>query len=464
MATINPASLYSQNQGIFNARPYVQHEEQLQARQAAKDEAISNYYEELPNKVNGAGLAYEDVEGLSKMVNKNQQSWIQNSKAINKGLTPENANYMQAIRDSHAYIEKGKDKVKELNLGNQLRQKKGFEYLNNDKGFTDALASGSLPINDPNYKPFKSSAFEIPRSPYDINKNNKFYDAIKPDMTDVTYEPIQGSKIQQTEVRTPKLNIDQFNKVHQQATSELYDDDRVGTYVKGWLDKNPDQLPLMNKVFEKSSGHPIRPYSDGDVVTAYRLLNMGMAATSKEVPNGQAKFDATNRENDRRAARNQGYKQANIALNQNAAAAGLGINDVYNKIDQNQSNGDININYKKGGNLIKTVKGARFNSLPNDAQQILMPALRAVDKNANVSNVYTIREDDGSIGIYKTDDKNEPTPSVETRITTISRTGINLKAQADSKGKKAVVAQGEPNKAVPAQQQSKIKGTKTKMF
>ena len=436
MATINPASLYSQNQGIFNARPYVQHEEQLQARQAAKDEAISNYYQELPNKVNGAGLAYEDVEGLSKMVNKNQQSWIQNSKAINKGLTPENANYMQAIRDSHAYIEKGKDKVKELNLGNQLRQKKGFEYLNNDKGFTDALASGSLPINDPNYKPFKSSAFEIPRSPYDINKNNKFYDAIKPDMTDVTYEPIQGSKIQQTEVRTPKLNIDQFNKVHQQATSELYDDDRVGTYVKGWLDKNPDQLPLMNKVFEKSSGHPIRPYSDGDVVTAYRLLNMGMAATSKEVPNGQGAYNQKLADKRIDASTRQSYKQQNIAQN---ASQNVPINNVYKNIDE------IATNAKNKGQAY-----AQVNLVDTDGQSALINQAKGLspNKSQNQGTIKIKKEDNGKVGMYGAEDNNF--------IGYVNQTGINLKQQADVKAKKLVVAQGNAKATVPVQQKIKL--------
>ena len=405
MSTINPAGLYSQNEGIFNARPYVQHEQELQAKQAAKDNAISDYYEALPNKVNGAGLAYEDVEGLSNLANKNRQFWIQNSKAINKGLTPENANYMQAIRDSHAYIEKGKDKVKELNLGNQLRQKKGFEYLNNDKGFTDALASGSLPINDPNYKPFKSSAFEIPRSPYDINKNNKFYDAIKPDMTDVTYEPIEGSKIQQTEVRTPKLNIDQFNKVHQQATSELYDDDRVGTYVKGWLDKNPDQLPLMNKVFEKSSGHPIRPYSDGDAVTAYRLLNMGMAATSKTVPNAQGAYDQKLADKRKDATTAFGRSLVKIDANNNnlpQASQGNAFDDVTGNVAG--KNGRPDMSFKKGllsdkdGNLytgndvemdkVNVPAGVINNSKKNGQSFDRVPKVRLEIKDGQIMSMY----------------------------------------------------------------------------
>lgn len=134
--------------------------------------------------------------------------------------------------------------------------------------------------------------------------------------------------------------------------------------------------------------------------------------------------------------------RARAKYNKTATDNGITINDVYDKLVQNQNAADINTTDEKGNK----VKAARFNALPNDAQNIVMASLKEINPDVAFDNVYQISEPDGSIGIYITDENDQPKPSIKTRLTTISRTGINLKAQPNVKGKVEVIKQGEKNK------------------
>ena len=132
-------------------------------------------------------------------------------------------------------------------------------------------------------------------------------DLIKePDPTDKTKEIVRS---------VPKYDDTQLD---QMKLSSLYRyNNNVGYKEK--VDKmvsSPDTKPLLDNLFQHYYNRP--PASGNEYSMAYDLSKLPITAEKRTiVTNGQQKFNAANAENDRRAARNQGYKQSNILLNKN---------------------------------------------------------------------------------------------------------------------------------------------------
>lgn len=125
----------------------------------------------------------------------------------------------------------------------------------------------------------------------------------------------------------------------------------------------------------------------------------------------------------------------------NAKDAGQNVNNIYGKIEENQDNADINTTIDG-----KKIKAGRFNTLPNDAQQILMKSFKESGHDVTAEDIYQVRNPNGSISFYKTNDNGQPVPSEQLRIFTVSKVGTNLKAQPGVSEKREVVKQGEPGK------------------
>lgn len=167
-----------------------------------------------------------------------------------------------------------------------------------------------------------------------------------------------------------------------------------------------------------------------------------------EIRKTERNISAIRKADDARWNSREAVKNRNILgrLKKRAEDGGVEVNDVYNNLDQNLKDaeggkveGIVNTNT---GKLV----GARFNNLNSDTQGIVMKALKDAGNDIQATDVFTVREPDGAIGLYKTNDAGQPIPSIETRLLTLPRVGVNLKAQPSAKEKRKVISQGEPNK------------------
>lgn len=114
-------------------------------------------------------------------------------------------------------------------------------------------------------------------------------------------------------------------------------------------------------------------------------------------------------------------------------ASGLNVNDLYDRIES-KINKDIS----------NDVPTTRFNALDSDEQSVVMDAVNKVasKQGLDVSNLF-LASKDGKIAVYKTGDNGERHTTAENLITTLPKTGVNLKAQPGVKEKRAVIQQGK---------------------
>ncbi len=74
MALINPSNLYSEGQVNLDSTPYLRMQQQQQAKQQAREDALYKYFSELPNKLNAAGMRVQDIDGAAGGFNKKLQN------------------------------------------------------------------------------------------------------------------------------------------------------------------------------------------------------------------------------------------------------------------------------------------------------------------------------------------------------------------------------------------------------
>ena len=434
MSTINPSGLYSQSEGIFNARPYAWHEQQLQAHQDAKDDALNEYYKNLPNTINDKGLRDIDVPGVNEARNAISQNFILNKKQILKGNTPESFNYQKQVRDLQGKIQEGLNASQISNKIGALKTDPNKSYMFQSDDKMKQIVDHNLSVFDKDRQGINLTNFTADPKPFNLNDYQKVFKDIKPDMVK-TYEPIKGTNLTVTEVQTPKFTDGDLNNIHKRATNQIYTDPTFIPHIKGWLAKNPDQLPVLDQTFKKNFGHPMTEGSEGDIATAYTLMGMDMTSKSGPIPNVQGAYDQKLADKRIDASTRQSYKQQNIAQN---ASQNVPINNVYKNIDE------IATNAKNKGQAY-----AQVNLVDTDGQSALINQAKGLspNKSQNQGTIKIKKEDNGKVGMYGAEDNNF--------IGYVNQTGINLKQQADVKAKKLVVAQGNAKAIVPIKKKGK---------
>lgn len=156
MALINPSNLYSGGQGILDSNRYVNFIANHEAKKQAQEEASTQYFAKLPEKLNLAGVRKQDLldpetgRGITKEIEDWQTEWMRNKELIKKGGLPQQQ-YMAKFQQIANNIQKSKDRAKfELELGKSKFEGK-FSPRQKDMGIITAIGKS---IYDPNsYKP-----------------------------------------------------------------------------------------------------------------------------------------------------------------------------------------------------------------------------------------------------------------------------------------------------------------------
>ena len=376
MATINPSGLYSQNEGIFNARPYVQHEEQLQAHQEAKDQANEDFYRNLPNTINDKGLRDIDVPGVNQARNNLSQYFIQNKKSILKGNTAESYNYQKQIRDLQGNVQEGLNASKISNqiAGYKLDRTKADMFYGPEKDEDQRLHN--LSVFDPNRKGIDLTNFTAAPKTWDdadeLARKNYMgtYKASSFEPKTRILDPNDPTKDQI--VSHPVFTDGQFN---QMKLKSLYDYNGKLSY-KNMVDKisaDPAQKAILGQIYQEYN-KGAAPVSQSDYAFATDLAKLTAPVQKEsEVTNGQRRIDAANAENNRRASRNQGYKQANIAANKNnlpQASQGNAFDDATGNVAG--KNGRPDMSFKKG--LLSDKDGNLYTGNDVEMDKVNIPA------------------------------------------------------------------------------------------
>lgn len=293
---INPSNLYSGQQGILrdNVVDYVT---KLELQKRAKDEALDKYYQGLPNTVNDKGVRDQEIPILHEAKNKIQNYWMVNRDAIRKGNTPEAYNYGKMFREAQGLVQESKNRAATAEKLSKLRGNPKYDYIFRSPKLIEQIDAHERPIGTDGAQGINFDQITLPPAPFDQQKYRQGLKDIKPEY-DITYETNPQDKFSKFEVKTPKLNKEQLDKVTQYAATELYNNPSFESEIKDKIKTDAALAPALHKVFTEKFGRDIQ--SDADLATAYTLNTLPFPTERKAVKDVKAVMDAANREWDRR--------------------------------------------------------------------------------------------------------------------------------------------------------------------
>lgn len=287
MAIINPSSLYSGGQGILrdNVVDYVT---ALENKKRAREDALDKYYGGLPMTVNAKGVRDQEIPILHERKNAIQQYWMQNRDAIRKGNTPEAFNYGKMFREAQGDVQYSTNRTATSKKLAEWRKDPKKAFIFRDPNFIERVRRHELPINDPESQAINIDELPISAPPFDLPKYRQGLKDIKPEY-DIAYELNPQDKFSKFEVKTPKLNQEQKNRVVQYAASQLYNDPSFEDEIKLRVKEDPNLAPVLQQKFQKEFGRDIS--SDADLATAYTLNTLPFPTERKLVSDYKAKKD-----------------------------------------------------------------------------------------------------------------------------------------------------------------------------
>lgn len=315
MAIQNHPDLYTAGAVRFDATPSVNLYGQLMAKKQAKEEAIDEYYKNLPHTLNSAGMREQSIPGFNQGVSEIQQYWMSNRDNIRKGTTPEAFNYDKMVRELQQKINEDKNAAKtDLELG-KMRFNKENNYIFKDKNFIDKLTQHGLSVFDPNHRSMDLGTVTMPIKPFDIKDQEEYYKTITSGMeAGKKYDYAKSYTNPQTgQVIVPTidvLNDDQIKQAAKKAMQIVATDDSKQMYFEDLLlSPNKQDWDILNAAYKK--------YFDGDVDTPEKAAAAD-AIIKLSIPKKYAEEQEINYQ------QKQKDKQINITLNQGRGSGSSG--------------------------------------------------------------------------------------------------------------------------------------------
>jgi hypothetical protein len=306
-------NLYSGGAVVFNTQPHEQFQLNLLAHQAAKSEALNNFYQNLNRDINSAGMRSTDIAGLTSKTNDLRNFYQQNQNQIISPLTDggqKQNEYNGRYQDIMNYINQSKDaaaiSAKALNLG--LNLTKGGMLPSN---FITDFDNHNKPLTDPSRKEFDFSPYVDIDKPFDLQKFVKNFSQIKRSDGTPVINPLTGT-LQQAVSKTQSFNKDALNSIYAIAGT-LYDSDPSTVKLINSLTSNPDDFNRFNATFKNWYGRDINTGSPHDLSAAYALSVLQPSVTKQDVkPDVVGKLNYTDALIRGRMALRNAFTQSNI--------------------------------------------------------------------------------------------------------------------------------------------------------
>ncbi len=455
MAVQNHPGLYQFGNERFNSTPsvnlYAQLQQRREAQRLAKEEAFSDYINNLNTKITPAGVRVADLPAFEEMKNKWQEFGLKNKTALQKNDIPTQTEFNRMYQGlvnltmrSKAEEEKKKPYV-EILVDPVKRAKTSSRLINDMQVHDEPLfvknANGEweenrnrkgLDLADNYFNPQFDFDKEFTGWSKGLERGKTYSD--KP----IKSDPQSGTVTFATE---EKFAPEQIMQVANNAMKAIKSDGEGRNFYQHKLENiADDELKALNKAFQSVYGATTQyTFPNGNTVSGENVIDSPEElAAAEAIIQSQSMIKKGEELRLDKALANQ-RAQVNISLNKGGGATEPEVNDIYSKIDTALNN-TKQAWYEDAPYL-------RINTLPVDAQKVVLDFARTVSgatgqekgqKLLSNNNVKLKREKDGSIGIYDDD--------LERLIGTLPRVGTNLPVQADVKGKKEVIKQGEKSK------------------
>lgn len=255
---------------VFNQQPYINYYTNQKLREQAREDAFYKYFGGLGNNLTPAGMHTKDIPGLMQQKNDWQNYMMQNREAIARPGLDEGKAYTEAMgryNSMMSYINQSKNDVKTLASLKPILDSPQKKYLLNDVTM-QRIHQGSLPINDPNYRPFDPSSIDFNPPPFDAKQANQMrlnMTQYKPSDNPITI-PLPNH--QEQTVHNYKFSQNDLNGIYTQGAMAYH----TNPSFQGEIDKvkdDPEMHGRLNSLFNEHYGRDMQ--SPEDASAAYML-------------------------------------------------------------------------------------------------------------------------------------------------------------------------------------------------
>ena len=158
----------------FSSKPTQIAIENIQ-RQHAQADATQKFFREYEKSLNPAGLSKDDIDEFNKQMAETKEYGIRNMENINnptKDGYEAYSTHQQKFKNLQSLIDLGKQKTANLKATNDFIEqiKRSGKHLG--PPFMDMYKAATLPVNDPNYKPFNPALIDV-YDQFDLPKEAK---------------------------------------------------------------------------------------------------------------------------------------------------------------------------------------------------------------------------------------------------------------------------------------------------
>lgn len=423
MALINNPNVYTGGNVVFDNSRGLDLAAQLQAKKAAKDEALNQYFNDLPNKINTAGVRKQDLDdpkygGINREIEAWRTNWLQNKDAIKKGGIPQQE-HLGKFQEILRKIEQSKQRAKtEMEIGKAKFEGK-YDPDEDDIGVLSQIGKS---IYDPtSYKQDGVSEYGwsdlSPAVPeFDADKQTKFWAGITKGLTPGKIYDYENKRLDKVtgQAIVPFKKIyqpDQIKRIADEAADAVTADKSARKFYKKVLDDpQSTRWQELNKAYQSV-------YGTDKIVSTPEQAAAADAIIRASMPQEQSEEQELQRQPSVRVYTGGGRGGGSDTEKE--------VNDVYDIIDRAATE------KKKEGKPY-----LQMNLLPVDAQTLVIDfAKKATNKDYSQEDLKIIKGDDGRIGIYDADSN--------LFLGYLRRVGTNLKVQPGVGEKREVVAQGD---------------------
>jgi hypothetical protein len=167
------SGLYTGGTVVADTSPLVQLQHQYNMKQAARDEALDDYFRNLNQSINPKGVRNQDIEGLTLKQDEWQKFYLQNKQAIKnpridggKALTE----YQGRFNDMRNYIEKSKNAAAIAEYLAKAKLNPNLGYMFEDDEIITRIADHDKPLLDPTHKTVNIQELSIQPKPLDAKE------------------------------------------------------------------------------------------------------------------------------------------------------------------------------------------------------------------------------------------------------------------------------------------------------
>jgi len=354
MALINPSGLYNGTPNL-NPLPYVNIALQARARKQAREDALNNYYNKLPDTLNDKGVRDIEIPIINDYKNKIMEFGVKNRDALKNPKIDNGAaqlNLQKLMRDASGVARMSQNAAKaDLEAGKFFLEKNNQYALNSDDYVNEHHLS-TLPVTDPNYKPLDLQKYATNR-PFDETSFVKDIKNKIPYSEKVVREVDPIDPNYEIVTTLPVLDAKAKGKMVEDAADRFHNDPIFRKKIERDL-AGTGQIPNLLQIAKEQFGvtNP-EDMTDELLAAAYTYSKLPIGKTKEKVQGNytnrqkgkmddwRTKFDAANKEWDRRRPLKFADHMALIAANKKAGQVppdtGYVSDEVANEVGQQQT-------------------------------------------------------------------------------------------------------------------------------